>query len=160
MPKAQLVVKLKSILEGVQRVSSLLLSILEGVQRVHSLLLSILEGVQCVHSLLLSILEGVQRVPSLLLSCPTRELKQFNLQRYSILSCEPFHDLKAHLNNLLPNVPTLLTSELKTHVHNLIQRCVYWKDSGHTGADMRVAQVCYVRIVAKMGRVVVFEVCD
>ena len=82
-----------------------------------------------------SILEGVQRVPSLLLSCPTSELKQFNLQRYSILPCEPLHDLK---NNLLPNVPTLLTGGLKTNVHDLIQKCVYWKDSGHTGADMRV----------------------
>ena len=60
-----------------------------------------------------SILEGVQRVPSLLLSCPTSELKQFNLQRYSILPCEPLHDLKGHLNNLLSNVPTLLTGELK-----------------------------------------------
>ena len=30
-----------------------------------------------------SILEGVQHVPSLLLSCPTSELKQFNLERYS-----------------------------------------------------------------------------
>ena len=73
-----------------------------------------------------SILEGVQRVP------------QSNLQRYSILPCEPLHDLKGHLNNLLPNVPTLLTGELKTNVHDLIQKCVYWKDSGHTGADMRV----------------------
>ena len=36
-----------------------------------------------------------------------------------------------HLNNLL-------AGELKTNVHDLIQRCVYWKDSGHTGADMRV----------------------
>ena len=85
-----------------------------------------------------SILEGVQRVPSLLLSCPTSELKQFNLQRYSILPCEPLHDLKGHLNNLLSNVPTLLTGELKTNVHDLIQKCVYWKDSGRTGADMRV----------------------
>ena len=58
-----------------------------------------------------SILEGI-RVPSLLLSCPTSKLKQFNLQRYSI--------------------------ELKTNVHDFMQRCVYWKDSGHTGTDMRV----------------------
>ena len=73
-----------------------------------------------------------------LLSCPTSELKKFNLQQYSILPCEPLHDLKGHLNNLLPNVPTLLTGELKISVHDLIQRCVYWKDSRHTGADMRV----------------------
>ena len=84
-----------------------------------------------------SILEGVQHVTSLLISCPTSKLKQFHLQRYSILPCEPLHDLKGHLNNL-PNVPTLLTGELKTNVHDLIQKCVYWKDSGHTGADMRV----------------------
>ena len=64
--------------------------------------------------------------------------KQFNLQRYSILPCKPLFDLKGHLNNLLPNVPTLLTGGLKTNVHDLIQKCVYWKDSGHTGADMRV----------------------
>ena len=69
-----------------------------------------------------SILEGVQCVPPLLLSCPTSKLKQFNLQRYSISLCEPLHDLKGHLTN----------------VHHLIQKCVYWKDSGHTGADMRV----------------------
>ena len=56
-----------------------------------------------------SILEGVQRVPSLLLSCPTSELKQFNLQRYSILPCEPLHDLKGHLNNLLPRGYILVT---------------------------------------------------
>ena len=60
-----------------------------------------------------------------------------NLTWLSILPCEPLHDLKGHLNNLLPNVPTL-TGELKTNVNDLIQRCVYWKDSGHTGADMRV----------------------
>ena len=34
------------------------------------------------------ILEGVQLVPSLFLSCPTSELKQFNLTKYSILPCE------------------------------------------------------------------------
>ena len=34
------------------------------------------------------------------------------LVRDSML-CEPIHDLKGHLNNLLPNVPTLLTGELK-----------------------------------------------
>ena len=80
----------------------------------------------------------MQHVPPLLLSCPTSELKQFNLQRYLILPCDTLHDLKGYLNNLLPNVPTLLTGELKTNVHDLIQICVYWKDSGHTGADMRV----------------------
>ena len=60
-----------------------------------------------------NILEGVKHVPSLLLSCTTSELKQFNSQRYLILPCEPLHDLKGYLNNLLPNVPTLLTAELK-----------------------------------------------
>ena len=62
-----------------------------------------------------NILEGVQHIPSLLLSCPTSELKQFNLQKYLILPREPLHDLKGCLNYLLP----------KTNVHDLIQRCVY-----------------------------------
>ena len=38
-------------------------------------------------------LEGVQRVPSLLLSNPNADLTQYNLNHYSILPCEPLHDL-------------------------------------------------------------------
>ena len=65
-------------------------------------------------------------------------MTQYNLNHYSILPCEPLHDLKGHLNNVLSNISSLLTDLIKTEVHDLIQRSVYWKDSGHTGADMRV----------------------
>ena len=94
-------------------------------------------------------LEGVQCVPSLLLSNPNADLGQYNLNRYSILPCEPLHDLKGHLNNLLSNISSLLTDPLKTEVHDLIQRSVYWKDSGHTGADMRVGLIRVYHVLLK-----------
>ena len=95
------------------------------------------------------ILEGVQRVPSLLLSNPKADLSHYNLDHYTILPCEPLHDLKGHLNNLLSNISSLLTDQLKTDVHDLIQRTVYWKDSGHTGADMRVGLLRVYHVLLK-----------
>ena len=92
-------------------------------------------------------LEGCQRVPSLLLGNPTCNLSQYNLEHYSILPCEPLHDLKGHLNNVLPAISNLLTGTLKSEVNDVIQKTVYWKDSGHTGADMRVGLLRVYRVI-------------
>ena len=45
------------------------------------------------------VLKGVQRVPTLLLNNPAVSLVEMQLQRYSILDCEPLHDIKGHLAN-------------------------------------------------------------
>ena len=59
------------------------------------------------------ILEGAQRVPTLLTLNPTQPLSTLNLEDYEVLDCEPLHDLKGHLYNLLPEVPHLLPDPLK-----------------------------------------------
>ena len=57
-------------------------------------------------------LKGIQRVPSLLLHCPTENIQRLNLQNYTILECEPLHDLKRHLSNVLELLPTILEKTL------------------------------------------------
>lgn len=42
-------------------------------------------------------LQDVQQVPTLLLDNPTQLLSDLNLQHYTLLDCEPLHDLKGHL---------------------------------------------------------------
>ncbi len=46
-------------------------------------------------------LRGAQRVPSLLITNPKQSLEDLNLSRYTVLDCEPLHDLKGHLQHLL-----------------------------------------------------------
>ena len=60
--------------------------------------------------ILQQILQGVQRVPSLLLLHPEKQLKDINLEHYTILACEPLHDLKCHLLNLFKELPSVLSS--------------------------------------------------
>ncbi len=50
---------------------------------------------------------GVQRVPSLLVTKPEQPLTELNLDTYTILDCEPLHDLKGHLTNVLEELPNI-----------------------------------------------------
>ena len=59
-------------------------------------------------------LQGAQRAPTLLTGNPTQPLTELNLQHYEILDCEPLHDVKGHLFNLLPEIPHLLEEPLKS----------------------------------------------
>ena len=54
------------------------------------------------------VLKGAQRVPTLLLQNPQQALSEINLQHYSVLECEPLHDLKGHLKNLFEILPEIL----------------------------------------------------
>lgn len=45
-------------------------------------------------------LRGAQRLPSLFLLNPTQSLSEMNLEHYTILDCEPLHDLKGHIQNV------------------------------------------------------------
>ena len=69
---------------------------------------------------LTNILQGAQRVPTLLTLNPTQSLDSINLSRYEILDCEPLHDLKGHLYNLLPEIPNLLPSQLGIECQQLL----------------------------------------
>ena len=85
------------------------------------------------------ILEGAQRVPTLLSLNPTQALSQINLQEYEILDCEPLHDLKGHLLNLLPEVPNLLPQPLKTECQQILD-CTLTKQKV-SGAVLRTAAI-------------------
>ena len=54
---------------------------------------------KCYRRKIQEVLKGVQRAPSLLLMKPD-DLCNLNLQHYTVLDCEPLHDLKGHLLNL------------------------------------------------------------
>jgi hypothetical protein len=50
------------------------------------------------------------RIPTMLLNseqCPS----QLNLQHYTILDCEPLHDIKGHFLNLLSELPYLFKGD-------------------------------------------------
>ena len=58
-------------------------------------------------------LKGAQRVPTLLTQNPSQSLTDLNLHRYEVLDCEPLHDMKGHLLNLLPEITYILPSDVK-----------------------------------------------
>lgn len=62
-----------------------------------------LEGV------LKEMLTGVQHVPTLMLLNPTGALSDLNPDEYTVLDCEPLHDVKGHLILLCKELPHLLT---------------------------------------------------
>ena len=71
--------------------------------------------------LLKETLKGIQRVPTLLLNNPIKTLTQVHLEGYTILDCEPLHDIKGHIDNLLQELPHILETELSNEVEELLQ---------------------------------------
>ena len=68
-------------------------------------------------------LKGVQRVPSLLLLQPNQPISQLNLQDYTILDCEPLHDVKGHILNIFEELPSILPINLKEECTKCIKLC-------------------------------------
>ena len=85
---------------------------------------------------LTEVLKGAQRVPSLLVLNPTQSLQDLNLKDYEVLDCEPLHDLKGHANNLLQEVPGLMTPPHKQTITQIIQSTLKQSSSG---VHLRVA---------------------
>ena len=63
---------------------------------------------------------GAQRVPTILISNPAQSFSEINLHGYTVLDCEPLHDLKGH-------IPHILTGESKTCVCELLQHLLLSK---------------------------------
>ncbi len=78
-------------------------------------------------SILKSILCGAQRVPTILISDPKQPLSKLNLGSYTIVDCEPLHDLKGHLINLFTELPFILYGEHKKIVTKLLQNILFSK---------------------------------
>ena len=88
---------------------------------------------------LTEILSGAQRVPTLLILNPTQPLSSLNLPRYEVLDCEPLHDLKGHLSNLLPEIPHLLPPGLKEQCQQLLNSTI--QKQKLSGATLRTAAI-------------------
>ena len=70
-------------------------------------------------------------MPTLLALNPTQSLASLNLETYEVLDCEPLHDMKGHLNNLLPEIPHLLPPPLKTECQQIIDTTLPKGKAGH-----------------------------
>ena len=90
-------------------------------------------------STLTDILQGAQRVPTLLTLYPTQPLSSLNLNKYEVLDCEPLHDLKGHLYNLLPEIPNLLQPPLSSECQLLLDTTL--PKQKVSGAFLRVAAI-------------------
>ena len=65
-------------------------------------------------------LDGIQRVPSLLIHNPTHPLGQLNLESYQILDCEPLHDLKGHISNIITELPSIPDPSIMSHYKQVL----------------------------------------
>lgn len=93
-------------------------------------------------------LRGVQRVPSLLLSSPTKNIQTLNLQNYTILECEPLHDLKGHLCNVFEILPTILEKELAASCKTILDIDLFKKDTKR-GADCRLTAIHLLSLLSR-----------
>ena len=81
------------------------------------------------------ILLGVQRVPTLLVTKPTQPLQELNLEKYTILDCEPLLYMILILGNIFEELPNILTGEVKTIVKEFNDK------RGPSDADARAALI-------------------
>ena len=61
-------------------------------------------------------------MPTLLIADPTAS---FNLQHYTVLNCEPLHDLKGHLRNVFTELPHILEGDMKKICEDIIDTNFY-----------------------------------
>jgi hypothetical protein len=54
------------------------------------------------------LVETLRGAPTVLVHNPSQSLSDLNLQHYKVLDCEPLHDMKGHLLNLLPEISFIL----------------------------------------------------
>ena len=92
------------------------------------------------------LLRGVNRVPSLLLLNPQQSLQDLHLNGYSVMNCEPLHDVKGHLANLLEELPRLLPSGQREKCNDLLRAKLGAKVSG---ADMRCTVILLYNLLTK-----------
>lgn len=92
-------------------------------------------------------LRGVQRVPSLLLQNPTQPLSELHLQHYQILDCEPLHDIKGHIQNVIQELPGLLDQSTRTKLNKLLTVDLHKEKK--TGSDYRLLIIHILTLLNK-----------
>ena len=83
-------------------------------------------------------LQGVRRVPTLLLLNPMGRLSDLELEWYTVLDCEPLHDLKGHLIHLCKELPFPLSGDVRMTTEQIISATV---SDTMTCADHRIALI-------------------
>ena len=96
-------------------------------------------------------MKGVQRLPSLLLTNPSQSLDELNLQNYTILDCEPLHDLKGHLSNLFDELPHILEKSLAEDVSAILNVHLHTKETKR-GGDYRLAAIHVLALLKTEGK--------
>lgn len=96
----------------------------------------------------LQILQGVNRVLSLLLLNPQQSIQDIHLTNYTILNCEPLHDVKGHLANLMEELPNLLQGSQKEKCNDILAARLGGKVSG---ADTRSTVIMLYILLQKEG---------
>ena len=81
-----------------------------------------------------------EKLNEALLYNPTQNIETVNLKNYTILECEPLHDMKDHLSNLFDALPSILEKELATRCKQLLHVDLFQKDTKR-GADCRLAAI-------------------
>lgn len=92
-------------------------------------------------------LRGAQHLPSLLLLNPSQSLSEMNLEHYTILDCEPLHDLKGHIQNVFDELPGKLNKALAGEVKALLDTDL-GKDM-KTGGDYRLTAIHLLTLLRK-----------
>lgn len=82
-----------------------------------------------------------------ILLSPTKKLSEINLEHYTILDCEPLHDLKGHIQNVLDELPGKLEKTLAVEVKALIDTDL-GKDM-RTGGDYRLTAIHLLSLLQK-----------
>ena len=70
---------------------------------------------------------------------PTQPLSAINLQDYEVVDCEPLHDIKGHLYNILYEIPHLLSEPLKSEYTQVLESTVPKQKT--SGAVLRTAAI-------------------
>ena len=64
--------------------------------------------------------KGINNFPALLTSNPQTSLEEINLQQYEISACEPLHDFKGHMANLVEEIKHMVVGNAKSEVTKVI----------------------------------------
>ena len=88
-------------------------------------------------------------MPSLLILNPEQALSSLNLEQYTVLDCEPIHDIKGHLANLFEELPYILAAEVRKKCEALLET----KLSGGkvTGGDLRTTSIQVLLLLTNEG---------
>ena len=99
--------------------------------------------------MLTNILMGIQCMPTLLLLNPCQNLSNLHLQGYTVLDCEPLHDIKGHFGNLfkeLPHIlPHILPQELKSSCKEVIEANTKYNMTGAAYCLMSIELFLHVK---------------